>query len=76
MIEYANAGHTPPLVVRSETVDELTETDILLGVVRRAEYVNRTLTLAPGESLSSSPTRGGSGEREGKRSSRRRSPRG
>lgn len=51
VIEYANAGHTPPLVVRSNAVDELTETDLLLGVVRNVEYMNRTLQLAPGDSL-------------------------
>jgi sigma-B regulation protein RsbU (phosphoserine phosphatase) len=50
-IEYANAGHTPPLHVRREQVDELIETDLLLGVVTRAEYTNRTLQLDPGDSL-------------------------
>jgi sigma-B regulation protein RsbU (phosphoserine phosphatase) len=51
VIEYANAGHTPPLWVRSGAVDELGDTDLLLGVVSRAEYVNRTLTLEPGDAL-------------------------
>jgi sigma-B regulation protein RsbU (phosphoserine phosphatase) len=51
VIEYANAGHTPPLHVRREQVDELIETDLLLGVVTRAEYNNRTLLLEPGDSL-------------------------
>ena len=51
LIEYANAGHTPPLHVRRDQVDELIETDLLLGVVTRAEYVNRTLQLEPGDSL-------------------------
>ncbi len=51
VVEYANAGHTPPLWVRNTTVDELAETDLLLGVVHRAEYTNRTLTLEPGDSL-------------------------
>jgi serine phosphatase RsbU (regulator of sigma subunit)/pSer/pThr/pTyr-binding forkhead associated (FHA) protein len=51
IIEYANAGHTPPLHVRREQVDELIETDLLLGVVTRAEYNNRTLLLEPGDSL-------------------------
>lgn len=51
MVEYANAGHTPPLWVRGDEVRELSETDLLLGVVRRAEYTNRTLQLAPGDSL-------------------------
>jgi sigma-B regulation protein RsbU (phosphoserine phosphatase) len=37
--------------VRSGAVDELGDTDLLLGVVSRAEYVNRTLTLQPGDAL-------------------------
>src|SRR5207237_1165387 len=51
LIEYANAGHTPPLHVRRDQVDELIETDLLLGVVTRAEYTGRTLQLEPGDSL-------------------------
>ncbi len=50
-IEYANAGHTPPLWVRSSGVEELSETDLLLGVVTRAEYLNRKVRLAPGDAL-------------------------
>ena len=50
-IEYANAGHTPPLWVRDSGIQELTETDVLLGVVPRADYTHRTLQLAPGDSL-------------------------
>jgi sigma-B regulation protein RsbU (phosphoserine phosphatase) len=50
-IEYANAGHTPPVVVRGTGVEELTETDLLLGVVRDVEYTNRVLHLAPGDAL-------------------------
>src|SRR5207302_854566 len=44
-IEYANAGHNPPLWVRSTGVEELADTDLLLGVVTRAEYRHRTLQL-------------------------------
>lgn len=51
LIEYANAGHTPPLVVRSNGVEELNETDVLLGVVPRAQYMNRLVQLHPGDSL-------------------------
>jgi sigma-B regulation protein RsbU (phosphoserine phosphatase) len=38
LVEYANAGHPPPLWVRAEGVEELGETDLLLGVIssRRA----------------------------------------
>lgn len=50
-VEYVNAGHTPPLWLRKGEAVELTESDLLLGVVTRAEFVNRTLQLAPGDSL-------------------------
>ncbi|MEO8034594.1 MAG: SpoIIE family protein phosphatase [Acidobacteriota bacterium] len=51
VVEYANAGHTPPLWVRAQGVEELSDTDILLGVVTHAEYTKRTLQLAPGDAL-------------------------
>lgn len=50
-VEYANAGHTPPLLLRANGIEELAETDLLLGVVTSAIFVNRTLELAPGDSL-------------------------
>lgn len=51
VIEYVNAGHTPPLWLHKRGVTELTESDLLLGVVTRAEFVNRKLQLDPGDSL-------------------------
>jgi serine phosphatase RsbU (regulator of sigma subunit)/pSer/pThr/pTyr-binding forkhead associated (FHA) protein len=51
VIEYVNAGHTPPLWLRKAEAVELTESDLLLGVVSRAEFVNRRLQLEPGDSL-------------------------
>jgi sigma-B regulation protein RsbU (phosphoserine phosphatase) len=51
VIEYVNAGHTPPLWLSKRGAVELTESDLLLGVVSRAEFVNRTLQLDPGDSL-------------------------
>jgi phosphoserine phosphatase RsbU/P len=51
LVDYVNAGHTPPLWLRKGEAVELTESDLLLGVVSRAEFVNRTLQLAPGDSL-------------------------
>jgi phosphoserine phosphatase RsbU/P len=50
-VEYVNAGHTPPLLLRKSGYDELTESDLLLGVIARAEFVNRKLQLEPGDSL-------------------------
>lgn len=50
-IVYVNAGHTPPLLLRRDGAVELTDSDLLLGVVSRAEFVNRELQLDPGDSL-------------------------
>jgi phosphoserine phosphatase RsbU/P len=50
-IEYVNAGHTPPLWLRRDGSRELTESDILLGVIPNATFSNRTLQLGPGDSL-------------------------
>src|SRR5687768_1639863 len=51
IVDYVNAGHTPPLWLRKGEAVELTESDLLLGVISRAEFVNRTLQLAHGDSL-------------------------
>ena len=50
-VEYVNAGHTPPLWLRGNGVRELTESDLLLGVIARAEFTNRRLRLERGDSL-------------------------
>jgi sigma-B regulation protein RsbU (phosphoserine phosphatase) len=50
-IEYVNAGHTPPLWLRKSGATELGESDLLLGVVARAEFTSRELQLDPGDSL-------------------------
>ena len=51
VVEYANGGHTPPLWIHGDGIRELGETDLVLGVVTRAEYAGRKLELAPGDSL-------------------------
>jgi len=51
IIEYVNAGHTPPLWLKKNEALELTDSDLLLGVISRAEFVNRRLQLEPGDSL-------------------------
>lgn len=51
LVEYVNAGHTPPLWLSRNGAVELTDSDLLLGVVSRAEFVNRKLQLDPGDSL-------------------------
>lgn len=50
-VEYVNAGHTPPLWLRADGVDELGDSDLLLGVVSNAQFTNRNLQLAPGDAL-------------------------
>jgi serine phosphatase RsbU (regulator of sigma subunit) len=50
-VEYVNAGHTPPLWLRKSGAVELAESDLLLGVVARAEFVNREFVMDPGDSL-------------------------
>jgi serine phosphatase RsbU (regulator of sigma subunit) len=49
---YANAGHNPPLWLHTDgTVDRLTRTGIALGVVQSNDISQRTIQLAPGESV-------------------------
>lgn len=50
-VEYANAGHTPPLWVRRDGVQELGDTDLVLGVLTRASFRPHSLQLAPGDAL-------------------------
>lgn len=50
-VEYVNAGHTPPLWLRKDGARELTESDLLLGIIPDAVFYNRTLQLEPGDSL-------------------------
>lgn len=51
VVEYVNAGHTPPLYLHKHGATELTDSDLLLGVISRAEFMNRELRLEPGDSL-------------------------
>ena len=51
IVDFANAGHVPPLVVSKSGVEALRSTDIVVGVLPNAHYRNQTLTLAPGDSL-------------------------
>lgn len=51
IIEFANAGHVPPLIVTSTGVERLAITDLVIGLFAHAEYRNQTLRLEPGDSL-------------------------
>lgn len=51
VVEYCNAGHNPPLWVRRGRVEELSVTDLILGMFPKAEYRDQTLQMEPGDSL-------------------------
>ncbi len=50
-LEYCNAGHPAPLLLRAGQVERLETGGPLLGVVNGAPYASATLQLAPGEML-------------------------
>jgi len=50
-VEYANAGHNPPLWVKNDGVTDLAVTDLILGMFPKAGYQNQALSLEPGDSL-------------------------
>ena len=52
-LTYANGGHNPPLVVTADGTSTLLPTTdgIALGIVPGAEYPQRTVTLAPGDTV-------------------------
>jgi sigma-B regulation protein RsbU (phosphoserine phosphatase) len=50
-IEFANAGHVPPLVICASGVNALRSTDLVVGLFLNAEYHNQTISLMPGDSL-------------------------
>ncbi len=51
-LEYVNAGHEPPLVVRKEgDIVELEEGGLLLGVLSMATYECGSIELAPGDTV-------------------------
>jgi phosphoserine phosphatase RsbU/P len=52
-LDYANAGHNPPYVLRADRGLELVPStgDIVLGVVEDGRYKTRQMTLAAGDTL-------------------------
>jgi PAS domain S-box-containing protein len=50
-LTYVNAGHNPPVVFRSrtETLEDLLPTGIVLGAVENREYLSRTIPIGPGD---------------------------
>jgi phosphoserine phosphatase RsbU/P len=50
-VEFANAGHVAPLVISQRGVEQLTVTDMVVGLFAQAPYRNQRATLAAGDSL-------------------------
>jgi hypothetical protein len=48
---YANAGHLPPLVLRTPGAEELSKGNIALGIMDNPEFDERTVELQPGETF-------------------------
>ena len=51
VVEFANGGHVPPLVVCRGGVEMLKTTDMVVGLFANATYRNQSVALAPGDSL-------------------------
>jgi sigma-B regulation protein RsbU (phosphoserine phosphatase) len=51
VIDFANAGHVPPLVVTRSGVNRLGSTDLVVGLFPQAQYRNQTVQLESGDSL-------------------------
>ena len=51
VIDFANAGHVPPLVVGPNGVQTLKTTDLVVGLFPAAQYRNQSVELGPGDSL-------------------------
>lgn len=50
-VEYANAGHLPPIWIRSTEVRNLTGADLVLGLFPDVEYTGRSVRLESGDCL-------------------------
>ena len=50
-VEFTNAGHVAPLVISGRGVEQLTSTDMVVGILAQAQYRNQRVTLAAGDSM-------------------------
>jgi serine phosphatase RsbU (regulator of sigma subunit) len=50
-VEFANAGHVPPLVVSRDGATQMNTTDMVVGLFPTAQYRNQTVVLAPGDAM-------------------------
>ena len=51
LIEYTNAGHVPPLLLKEGGVTALSSTDMVVGLFTAATYRTQTAQLERGDSL-------------------------
>jgi serine phosphatase RsbU (regulator of sigma subunit) len=51
VVDFANAGHVPPLVVGRDGVTTLDQTDLVVGLFAHAQYHDQSVALGPGDSL-------------------------
>ena len=51
VIEFANAGHVPPLLISKSGVESLKSTDLVVGLFSHATYRNQSAKLERGDSL-------------------------
>ena len=51
VVDFANGGHVPPLVVGRDGVRTLKTTDLVVGLFATAQYRNQSVQLEPGDSL-------------------------
>jgi len=51
VVDFANGGHVPPLVVCADGVQTLKSTDLVVGLFANAQYRNQSVTLERGDSL-------------------------
>ncbi len=50
-LEFTNAGHVPPLLLSANGVEELTSTDLVVGLFPQATFRTQTTRLEPGSAL-------------------------
>lgn len=50
-IEFTNAGHVPPLILSANGVEQLTTTDLIIGLFPHATFRTQTMHLEPGSAL-------------------------
>jgi phosphoserine phosphatase RsbU/P len=51
VVDFANAGHVSPLLLKSSGIEVLSSTDLVVGLFPRVEYRNQQLILEEGDSL-------------------------